>query len=183
MSVREIVVWPDPRLREETQAIAVAKTVGDGGLDDSVRALYRDLCDTMFAYNGIGIAAIQIGVPLKMFLLEASLLGGAETDDPIAFINPEVLETSEETEKIEEGCLSFPGIYVPIARPFRARVRAVGIDGKVFEIEGEGLLARAIQHENDHLTGKLMVDFVGPLKRQMIKRKLNKREPAELPVT
>lgn len=180
MSVREIVVWPDPRLREETQPIPI----GDRGVDDSVRSLYRDLCDTMFAYNGIGIAAIQIGAAHQMFLLEASLCGGEESDDPVAFINPEILETSEETEKIEEGCLSFPGIYVPIARPFRARVRAYGLDGQPFEIEGEGLLARAILHENDHLTGKLMVDFVGPLKRQMIKRKLKREsaKPAEVPV-
>ena len=176
MSVRPIVVWPDPRLREETVAVAE--------IDDSVRELYRDLVDTMFAYNGIGIAAIQIGVPSKMFLLEASLCGGKESDPPIAFINPEVLATSDETEKIDEGCLSFPGIYVPIERPFRARVRATGLDGEVFELEGEGLLARAIQHENDHLTGKLMVDFVGPLKRQMIKRKLKREsdKPSELPV-
>lgn len=176
MSVRPIVVWPDPRLREETRSIAE--------IDDSVRELYRDLVDTMFAYNGIGIAAVQIGEPFKMFLLEASLCGGAESDDPIAFINPEVLATSDETEKIDEGCLSFPGIYVPIERPYRARVRAMGIDGEMFELEGEGLLARAIQHENDHLTGKLMVDFVGPLKRQMIKRKLKREsgKPSELPV-
>jgi peptide deformylase len=181
MSVREIVVWPDPRLREQTEAIPL----GDEGFDESVRRLYRDLCDTMFAYNGIGIAAIQIGVNKKMFLLEASLCGGDESDDPIAFINPEVLAVSDETEKVEEGCLSFPQIYVPIERPFRARVHATGLDGKPFEIEGEGLLARAIQHENDHLTGKLMVDFVGPLKRQMIKRKLKREvgKPDELPVT
>lgn len=178
MSVRPIVVWPDPRLREETRPIAE--------IDDSVRQLYRDLVDTMFAYNGIGIAAIQIGVASKMFLLEASLVGGDKDDDPVAFINPEVLSTSDETEKTDEGCLSFPGIFVPIERPYRARVRALGIDGETFEVEGEGLLARAIQHENDHLTGKLMVDFVGPLKRQMIKRKL-KREATksadELPVS
>lgn len=181
MSVREIVVWPDPRLREETEAIPI----GDGGVDESVRQLYRDLCDTMFAYNGIGIAAIQIGVNRKMFVLDASLCGGAESDPPVAFINPEVLGTSEEIEKIEEGCLSFPGIYVPIARPFRARVRAHNLAGESFELEGEGLLARAIQHENDHLTGKLMVDFVGPLKRQMIKRKLKREtgKPVEAPAT
>lgn len=176
MSVRPIVVWPDPRLREETRPIAE--------IDDSVRELYRDLADTMFAYNGIGIAAIQIGVSSKMFLLEAELCGGDASDDPIAFINPEILSTSDETEKSDEGCLSFPGIYVPIERPFRARVRAMDLFGQMFELEGEGLLARAIQHENDHLTGKLMVDFVGPLKRQMIKRKLKREseKPSELPV-
>ncbi len=169
MAVRTIVVWPDSRLREETTSIET--------IDDEVVALYKDLVDTMYAYNGIGIAAIQIGVNRKIFLLEASLCGGAQDDDPVAFINPEVLSTSDESEKSDEGCLSFPGVYVPIERPYRAVVSAIGIDGEPFEIEGEGLLARAILHENDHLTGKLMVDFVGPLKKQMIKRRL-KREAA-----
>lgn len=173
MSVRPIVVWPDPRLREDTTTIET--------IDDDVRALYRDLIDTMFAYNGIGIAAVQIGVSRKMFLLEASLCGGSESDDPVAFINPEVVWASDETDKSDEGCLSFPGIYVPIERPLQARVSAIGMDGEPFELEGEGLLARAIQHENDHLTGKLMVDFVGPLKRQMIKRRLKRERDGETP--
>ncbi len=169
MAVKTIVVWPDTRLREETTEIEE--------IDDDVRELYRNLVDTMFAYNGIGIAAIQVGVNLKMFLLEAHLCGGEKDDDPVAFINPEVVWTGDELEKAEEGCLSFPGIYVQIERPFSARVSAIGIDGEPFELEGDGLLARAIQHENDHLTGRLMVDFVGPLKKQMIKRRL-KREAA-----
>lgn len=170
MAVRTIVVWPDPRLREGTSEITE--------ITDEVRDLYKDLVDTMYAYNGIGIAAIQIGINKKMFLLEASLCGGEKDDDPVAFINPEIAWTSDELEKADEGCLSFPGIYVPIERPFSARVTAIGLDGEPFELEGEALLARAIQHENDHLTGKLMVDFVGPLKRQMIKRRL-KREAAQ----
>ncbi len=173
MAVRTIVVWPDSRLREQTQPI--------DSIDDDVVSLYRDLVDTMYAYNGIGIAAIQIGVARSMFLLEASLCGGDEKDDPVALINPEILWTSNEQEKSEEGCLSFPGIYVPIERPFKAAVSAIDLNGKPFELEGEGLLARAILHENDHLTGKLMVDFVGPLKKQMIKRKL-KREAASASV-
>ena len=166
MAVRPIVVWPDPRLREQTRPIPV--------VTDEVRALYRDLVDTMFAYNGIGIAAIQIGELHQMFLIEASVTGGAETDDPVAFINPEILWVGDELDKTDEGCLSFPGIYVPIERPLRCKVRAMGMDGNIFEVEAEGLFARAIQHENDHLTGKLLVDFVGPLKKQMIKRKLKR---------
>ena len=168
MAVRPIVVWPDPRLREETRAIEE--------ITDDVRSLYRDLVDTMFAYNGVGIAAVQIGEPYKMFLVEASVCGGAESDDPWEFINPDITWTSDETEKVDEGCLSFPGIYVPIERSYRCIVRATNLAGDVFEAEGEGLLARAIQHEYDHLTGKLMVDFVGPLKKQMIKRKLKKSQ-------
>lgn len=170
MAVRPIVVWPDARLREPTREV--------GEVTDEVRALYRDLVDTMYAHNGLGIAAIQIGDPTRMFLVEPVLAGLTEADDPVAFINPEVLWTSDETDKSEEGCLSFPGIYVPVERPLRAKIRALGIDGEIFEMEGEELLARCLLHENDHLTGKLLVDFVGPLKKQMIKRKL-KRASAE----
>jgi peptide deformylase len=166
MPVREVVVWPDPRLREKSQDIPQ--------ITDEVRALYADLVDTMYADNGLGIAAIQIGVPQRIFLVEPRLAGLTENDPPVAFINPEVVWTSDETEKCEEGCLSFPGIYVPVERPRRARLRATNLAGEPFEMEGEGLLARCMLHENDHLTGKVLVDFVGPLKRQMIKRKLKR---------
>lgn len=164
MAVRPIVVWPDPRLREATRSIPE--------VTDEIRALYRDLSDTMYAYDGVGIAAIQIGVSLRMFLIDAGVAGRA--GDPVAFINPEILTTSGEKEKADEGCLSFPGIFVPVERPKIARVRATGIDGQVFEAEGSGLFARAMLHEHDHLTGKLLVDFVGPLKKRQIKRKLEK---------
>jgi peptide deformylase len=166
MAVRPIVIWPDPRLREATRPIAA--------VDDAVRALYRDLVDTMFAYHGVGIAAIQIGVTKKMFLIDAEVAGREAGGPPVAFINPEVLSTGGGKDKADEGCLSFPGIYVPIERPLRAKVRALGIDGAIFEAEGEGLFARALLHEYDHLTGKLMVDFVGPLKKRMIKKKLER---------
>jgi peptide deformylase len=164
MAVRPVVIWPDPRLREPTVEIT--------SIDDSVRALYRDLCDSMYAEDGLGMAAVQIGDPRRMFIVEPKLAGRTETDLPVAFINPEVVEVSDELQDSEEGCLSFPGIYVTVERPMRTRVRALGIDGNAFELEGEGLLARCLLHENDHLTGKLLVDFVGPLKRQMIKKKL-----------
>lgn len=164
MAVRPIVVWPDPRLREETKTVE--------SVTDEIRALYKDLWDTMVAYQGIGIASPQIGVPVKMFLLEALVATGEDGAPPVAFINPEIIATSADTEKNDEGCLSFPGVYVPIERPAQATVRAMGLDGEMFELVGTDLLARAIQHENDHLTGKLMVDFVGPLKKRMIKRKL-----------
>jgi peptide deformylase len=166
MAVRPIVVWPDSRLREETRPIAE--------VTDEIRALYRDLVDTMYAYDGVGIAAIQIGVSLRMFLIDAGVAGRDSATDPVAFINPEILSVSADKEKSDEGCLSFPGIYVPIDRPRRARLRAIGIDGRPFEAEGEGLFARAMLHENDHLTGKLLVDFVGPLKKRQIKRKLER---------
>lgn len=166
MAVRPIVIWPDSRLREETREVTE--------ITDEIRALYKDLWDTMVAYQGIGIASPQIGVPIKMFLIDAMITSDEEEAPPWAFINPEILETGTETDKSDEGCLSFPGIYVPIERPNRAKVRAMGIDGETFELDGEELLARAIQHEHDHLSGKLMVDFVGPLKKRMIKRKLER---------
>jgi peptide deformylase len=167
MAVREIVKWPDSRLRQET--IEIKEITAD------VRALYRDLCDTMFADNGVGIAAIQIGDPAKMFLIEASVVGRDADDPPLAFLNPSIEWISDEKETAEEGCLSFPGIYVPIERSSRVRIRATNLDGEALEIEGGGLLARALQHEYDHLNGRLMVDFVGPLKKQMIKRRLRRR--------
>jgi peptide deformylase len=170
MAVRPTVIWPDPRLREPTAEIT--------SIDDSVRELYRDLCDSMYAENGLGMAAPQLGEARKMFIVEPKLAGRAETDPPLCFINPEVVETSEEMQDSEEGCLSFPDIYIKVKRPMRCKVRAMGIDGKPFEIEGEGLMARCLLHENDHLTGKLLVDFVGPLKRQMIKKKLQRHKDA-----
>jgi peptide deformylase len=169
MAVRPIVTWPDPVLREPAARVE--------SITDEIRSLYRDLVDTMFAHNGVGIAAIQIGEPVQMFLIEAAVAGGSETDDPLAFINPEIIWTGDELERADEGCLSFPGVFVPVERPFEARVRAMNLEGDTFELAGEGLLARAFQHEHDHLTGKLLVDFVGPLKKQMIRRKL-KRDAA-----
>ena len=166
MAVRDVVIWPDPKLRQPSVAVT---TFGP-----EVRALYQDLVDTMYAQRGLGIAALQLGDPSRMFIVEPELAGRAKTDLPVAFINPEVLSTSEETQKSDEGCLSFPNIYVQVERPMRTRVRAQDLDGTWFEIDGEGLMARCLLHENDHLTGKLLVDFVGPLKRQMIKRKLLK---------
>ncbi|TMQ05156.1 MAG: peptide deformylase [Deltaproteobacteria bacterium] len=151
MAVRPVVIWPDERLRQPSVAIAT--------VDASVRALYQDLVDSMYAENGLGMAAL--------------------TDPPLAFINPEVIETSEEQQDSEEGCLSFPDVYVKVKRPMRCKIRATGLDGAVFEIEGEALFARCLLHENDHLTGKLLVDYVGPLKRQMIKKKLQKHKAAD----
>jgi peptide deformylase len=166
MAVRPVVVWPDDRLRQASIAVE--------SVDASVRALYQDLVDSMYAENGLGIAALQLGDPRRMFIVEPKLAGRDPTDPPVCFINPQVTWTSDEQQDSEEGCLSFPEIYIKVKRPMRARVRAMGLDGELFELEGEALLARCLLHENDHLTGKLLVDFVGPLKRQMIKKKLQR---------
>lgn len=166
MAVRPVVVWPDERLRQPSVEIAA--------VDASVRELYQDLVDSMYAENGLGIAALQLGDPRRMFIVEPKLAGRAAEDPPVAFLNPQIVWTSEETQDSEEGCLSFPEIYIKVKRPLRAKVRAMSLEGEMFELEGEGLLARCLLHEHDHLTGKLLVDFVGPLKRQMIKKKLQK---------
>ncbi len=166
MAVLDIVTYPDPRLREETTEV--------GEITDDVRQLVTDLTDTMYAQNGAGIAAIQVGRLERIFLIDGRVAGGDEDSPPVVFINPEVVETSGGTTLAEEGCLSFPGVFVDVKRPRRAKVRAKNIDGEIFEIEGEGLLGRALQHEHDHLTGKLMLDLVGMVKKEMIKRKMKR---------
>jgi peptide deformylase len=167
MAVRDVVVWPDPRLRQPSQAVT------DFG--PALRALYQDLVDSMYAERGLGIAALQLGDARRVFIVEPELAGRSANDPPVAFVNPEVVWTSDETQKSDEGCLSFPDIYVQVERPMRCRVKAQDLDGNWFEQDGEALMARCLLHENDHLTGRLLVDFVGPLKRQMIKRKLEKQ--------
>lgn len=174
MAVRPVVVWPDERLRQPS--VEIVK------VDASVRALYQDLVDSMYAENGLGIAALQLGDARRMFIVEPKLAGRAAEDLPVAFLNPTVTWTSDETQDSEEGCLSFPEIYVKVKRPLRAKVRAMDLNEEWFELEGEGLLARCLLHEHDHLTGKLLVDFVGPLKRQMIKKKLQKAKGEEVDV-
>lgn len=170
MAVREVVVWPDPRLRQPSVAVT------DFGPD--LRALYQDLVDTMYAERGLGIAALQIGDARRVFIVEPELAGRAKDAPPVACINPEVAWSSDELQKSDEGCLSFPDVYIQVERPMKTRIKAQDLDGQWFEIDGEGLMARCLLHENDHLTGKLLVDFVGPLKKQMIKRKLAKAASA-----
>ncbi|MSP16251.1 MAG: peptide deformylase [Myxococcales bacterium] len=166
MAVRPIVTYPDPRLRQETVPVL--------RVTDEIRTLVADLADTMLAEHGAGIAAIQIGAPERIFLIEGAVAGGAIGSPPKVFMNPEILWLSDESDTAEEGCLSFPDIFVQLKRPTRCRVRAMGLDGELFETEGNLLLARAMQHEGDHLNGKLMIDFVGPLKKEMIKRKMKR---------
>jgi peptide deformylase len=171
MAVRSILRFPDPRLRE--------KSVDIGEIGDDVRQLVADMAETMVAANGAGLAAIQVGVPVRLFLVDGHVTGGAEDSPPRVFINPEILEISDESQTGDEGCLSFPDIFVPVKRGMRAKVRARDLDGNVFEAEGEGLYARAVQHETDHLNGRLLIDQVGPVKRELIKRKLRRDAEAE----
>lgn len=166
MAVLEIVTYPDPRLR--------ATTVEVNEIDESIRQLVRDMTDTMYALNAAGIAAIQVGRFERIFMIDGKVAGGDDKAEALVFINPEIVETGKGDEVEEEGCLSFPDIFVPIRRPRWAKVRATNIHGERFEAEGEGLFGRALQHEFDHLTGKLMVDLVGMVKKEMIKRKMKR---------
>jgi peptide deformylase len=171
MALRDILRFPDSRLRQRSLEV--------GEVDDDLRQLIADMAETMAAANGAGLAAIQVGAPLRLFIIDSGVAGGPEEAAPRVFINPQIVEISQESQTGDEGCLSFPGIYVPVKRGMRAKVRATDLDGNVFELDGEALLARALQHETDHLNGRLLIDQVGPVKREIIKRKLRKDLEAE----
>jgi peptide deformylase len=162
MAKLEILEFPDRRLR------TVAKPVAQ--VDDALRALVDDMFETMYAAPGIGLAASQVDVHRQLLVLDVSEEGNA----PMVFINPEILSAVGE-EVHEEGCLSVPGIYAEVKRAERIRVRALDRDGLSFEIDTDGLLAVCIQHEMDHLAGKLFVDYLSPLKRELVKKKLAKQ--------
>jgi peptide deformylase len=166
MAAKSILRFPDPKLRQKSEEI--------GEIRDDLRQLVADMTETMVAANGAGLAAIQVGVPARLFIIDGHVTGGGEDSPPKVFINPEILAISDESQTGDEGCLSFPDVFVPVKRGMRARVRARDLDGNIFEDEGEGLYARALQHETDHLNGRLLIDQVGPVKRELIKRKLRK---------
>jgi len=162
MAKLTILEFPDPRLR--TRAAPVA------AVDDSIRALIDDMFETMYAAPGVGLAATQVNVHKRVLVADVS----QEQDQPLAFVNPEIIERDGKTEA-EEGCLSVPGIFDKLTtRSARIRVRALGRDGKPFELDAEGLLAVCIQHEMDHLEGKLFVDYLSELKRTRIRKRLEK---------
>jgi peptide deformylase len=171
MAVRPILRFPDAKLRQRSVEVK--------DVDDEVRQLVADMAETMEAANGAGLAAIQVGAPVRLFIVDGVVAGGGEGAPPKVFINPEIVQISPESQTGDEGCLSFPDIFVPVKRGLKARVRAMGLDGETFEAEGEALFARALQHETDHLNGRLLIDQVGPVKRELIKRKLRKDLEAE----
>jgi len=156
-----ILEYPDPRLRTVAQPVDT--------VDDALRTLVDDMLETMYASKGIGLAATQVNVHRRLLVADVS----EGLDQPLVFINPEVT-TREEVGIHQEGCLSVPGIYDDVERAQRIRVRALGRDGQPFEMDAEGLLAVCIQHEIDHLDGKLFVDYLSELKRQRIRKKLEK---------
>ncbi|MBX3186698.1 MAG: peptide deformylase [Labilithrix sp.] len=162
--VRTILHYPDKRLRERGRPVEVVTA--------EIQALVDDMAETMYAAPGVGLAATQIGEPLQIFIVD--IADAEEPSDLKVFINPEILERSGDIAW-QEGCLSFPGVTEEIDRAAKVRVRAQGRDGKTFELEAEGLLAVAIQHEYDHLQGTLMIDHMGPLKKRLTHRKMVKR--------
>jgi peptide deformylase len=169
MAVRPILHYPDKRLREPTRPVTQ--------FDADLTRLIDDMAETMYAAPGVGLAAPQIGVPLKIFLVDVAT-GDDVPSDLRVFINPEILE---ETGKAcnEEGCLSFPGVHEEVWRAERVRVRAQDATGKSFELEADGILAIAVQHENDHLNAKLMVDHLSMLRRRLVHRSMMKRAASE----
>jgi peptide deformylase len=162
MAVLEILEFPDPRLR--TRASPVAQVT------DAIRRLIDDMFETMYAAPGIGLAATQVDVHRRLLVLDVS----DTRDQPHVYINPELLET-EGVETCEEGCLSVPGIFAEVQRAEKVKVRARDRHGEFFEHNLDGLHAICLQHEMDHLEGKLFVDYLSPLKRRMVTKKLEKQ--------
>ncbi len=164
MAVREILLYPHPTLRKVAEPVQ--------RVDAEIRKLVEDMAETMYAAPGVGLAANQIGVTKRVFVIDT-----AAEDEPSelrVFINPEIVEATG-TQTWSEGCLSFPGASEDIKRAERVIVRALDAQGNPFELEAHGLLAVAIQHENDHLNGVLMIDKLNALKRRLLSSKLAKR--------
>jgi peptide deformylase len=164
MSLRTILRYPDSRLHKIAKPVTV--------FDDRLKQLVADMAETMYEAPGIGLAATQIDVHEQVIVLDVS-----ETRDQLqVLINPEILWSSEQRSVYDEGCLSVPGIFDGVERPSQVRVRALNVDGIASEFEADGLLAVCVQHEMDHLRGKVFVEYLSPLKRNRIKSKLQKEE-------
>jgi peptide deformylase len=164
MATRPILTAPDPRLK------AVSTDVDK--VDDQVRKLIDDMADSMYAADGIGLAAVQIGVPKRVIVMDLDQKSGKK--NPRAFINPKIVWASEETATYEEGCLSVPEVWEDVDRPARIRCEYLDRDGKAQVLDADGLLSTCLQHEMDHLQGVLFIDHISKLKRSMALRKLQK---------
>jgi len=164
MAVLEILEFPDPRLRTKAKPVAQ--------VTDDTRRLIDDMLDTMYDAPGIGLAATQVNVHQRLLVIDVS----EERNQPLVFINPEITVLDPDLGAYDEGCLSVPGFYETVSRPNRVKVTALDRDGKSFTRELDGLLAICLQHEVDHLEGKLFVDYLSPLKRQRIRKKLEKQQ-------
>ena len=165
MALLDILRYPDPRLHK------VAKPVTEFGTE-RLRKLVADMAETMYDAPGVGLAATQVDVHECVVTIDVT----EAQEQLMVFINPEITWASEERQVYDEGCLSVPGVYDGVERPSRVKVRAFDVDGKPFEVDADGLLAVCIQHEMDHLVGKVFVEYLSPLKRNRIKAKLQKEE-------
>ncbi|MEO0635175.1 MAG: peptide deformylase [Pseudomonadota bacterium] len=184
MSLRPLVILPDPVLR------TVSKPIGQ--VDDEVRAFAQDMLDTMYDAPGIGLAAIQVAEPIRMLVMDVAERAQSEEGEelpkepvrePMVLINPEITWLSDERSVYEEGCLSIPDYYAEVERPAEAKVDYVDLDGKQQQLHATGLLSTCLQHEMDHLDGKLFIDYLSKLKRDMVVRKftkLSKQKPAAM---
>lgn len=164
MAVLEILEFPDPRLRTKAKPVTAVTA--------ATRRLIADMLETMYDAPGIGLAATQVNVHERILVIDVS----DERNAPLVFINPEITVLDPVLGQYDEGCLSVPGFYETVCRPSRVSVTAMNADGQVFTRELDGLLAICVQHEIDHLDGKLFVDYLSPLKRQRIRRKLEKQQ-------
>jgi peptide deformylase len=171
MAILEILHFPDPRLRNKAKPVEK--------VDSVVSQLVDDMFETMYEAPGIGLAATQVNAAKRVIVIDVS----EEHNQPLCLVNPEIMEREGE-EQMEEGCLSVPGIFDKVTRAERVKIRALDRNGEPFELEADGLLAVCIQHEIDHLDGKLFVDYLSGLKRQRIRKKLEKEaRQRELPET
>lgn len=163
MAILNILEFPDPRLRTIAQPVAE--------VDNEIRQLVDDMFDTMYDAPGIGLAATQVDVHLRIVVMDLS----EDNTEPLVFINPEFTVLTDETDVYQEGCLSVPGFFEDVQRPQQVKVNALDRNGEPFELIAEGLLAICVQHECDHLNGKLFVDYLSNLKRDRIRKKLEKQ--------
>ena len=164
MAIRDILILPDKRLREVSKPVET--------ITDDIRVLVADMYQTMYDAPGIGLAAIQVGVPLRVVVTDCS--AREEEREPLTLINPRIVELSGDPVPYEEGCLSIPDYYEEVQRPPLAKVRYMDIEGETHEIETDGLLSTCIQHEVDHLDGKLFIDYLSSFKRSRVMTKFKK---------
>lgn len=168
MSKLNILEFPDPRLRTIAEPVEM--------VDDDIRTLINDMFETMYDANGIGLAATQVNVHLQVVVIDLS----EDNSEPLVLINPRYQIIEEDLDEMQEGCLSVPGFYETVERPRRIHVESLDREGNTQQFEAEGLLAVCIQHELDHLDGKLFVDYLSKLKRQRIRSKLEKQHKLDL---
>lgn len=177
MTILPLVIAPDPRLAVKSKPVE--------RVDNAARKLMDDMLETMYASNGVGLAAVQVGVHQRILVMDVHygssryVTEGEQKPEPLFLVNPEIIESSEETNCYEEGCLSFPGQYTDVVRPKRVKVKYLDYNGKEQIMNADGLLATCVQHEMDHLEGIVFVDHISKLKRDMIVKKLQKQKRKE----